>query len=877
MSELTPMMSQYKEIKSQYEDYILFYRLGDFYEMFFDDAIKASKALGIALTRRNAGGGKTAPLCGVPFHAADTYLAKLVSAGYKVAICDQVEDPKEAKGIVERAVTRLITPGTVTDPDMMIETSNSYLVSISEDDFNYGMAYCDLSTGLFRLKIFDIDDSLNLLDALYLLEAKEVLISQDDLIYDKLLKFTSNVNFDITITKKNRQKSSLNFAIEKIKKFFSVNSLEGYGIDEKKPAVIESVSSLLEYLEITQKTDLPHIRKITVEHVFKHMVLDAFTVQNLELTRSMRTGERAGSLIGILDKTKTAMGARLLKQWIQAPLIDLEEIKARQKAVEYFKHEILIRNQLREMLSQIYDFERLMTKCVLGSINPRDMIALRNSFSVLPDIRNLINGELNDEKKSSIQNILEQYDDLADLCFELFSGIDDDPPASIRSSGYIRKGYSFELDELRDLITNAETKIREIEIKERERTDIKTLKVGYNKVFGYYVEVSKAQVNKVPDDYIRKQTLVNSERYILPDLKEFEDKILGAKDKTNALEFELFSEIRQKILKKSKLISEMSAKIAEIDVLVSFAEVSDKNSYCKPELDSGVEIKIHGGRHPVVESIVQRGEFVPNDTFINGSDNSCLIITGPNMAGKSTYLRQVALISLMGQIGSFVPADSAKLGIADRIFTRVGASDDLYRAQSTFMVEMLELANILNHASNRSLIILDEIGRGTATYDGLSIAWSSAEYIAEKIKARSLFATHYHEMTELENIVEGISNYRISAIERNDDIIFLRKLERGSANKSFGVQVAKLAGVPNEVIKRAKSILKKLESSDIVKSPITEKKDITEKNEEEKNNIDCSELLKAIDELDINSTTPVKALIELQKIKDLAKSIEEAN
>ncbi len=873
MSELTPMMKQYKEIKDQYEDYILFYRLGDFYEMFFDDAVKASKALGIALTRRNAGGGKSAPLCGVPFHAADTYLAKLVSAGYKVAICDQIEDPKQAKGLVRRAVTRLITPGTVTDPEMMVESSNSYLASISEDDSTYGLAYCDISTGLFKLNLFERADKSGLLDALYVLEAKEVLVSDSDSVYESLLEFTRSVNFDCTITKKQRSKSSLNFSLEKIKSFFSISSLDGYGIDENSPSSVESVGSLLDYLEMTQRTELPHIKKITVEHVGYSMHLDSFTVQNLELTRSMRTGERAGSLIGVLDKTKTAMGARLLKRWIQSPLTDLDEIELRQGAVEYLKHEVLIRSQLRDMLDEIYDFERIMTKCVLGSVNPRDIVALRTSFEVLPVIRTLI-GDFNPlDKDNSLSRIVEKYDDLSDLCNLLNSAIDDDPPASIRSAGFIRSGYSDELDELRDLIYNAESKIKEIEVAEKNKTGIKNLKVGFNKVFGYYVEVSKGQVQNVPEEYVRKQTLVNSERYILPSLKEFEDRILGARERSQALEYKLFEELRETVLSKSEPIGRMSTKVAEIDVLASFAEVSEKNSYTRPEVNLGSEINIVSGRHPVVEQIVPRGEFVPNDAFIGGMDNTCLIITGPNMAGKSTYLRQVALICLMAQIGCFVPAESAKIGIADRIFTRVGASDDLYRAQSTFMVEMLELANILNHASPKSLIILDEIGRGTATYDGLSIAWSSAEYMANRIHARSLFATHYHEMTELENIVPSITNYRISAVEKNDNIIFMRRLERGSANKSFGVQVAKLAGLPNEVIKRAKSILRKLESSDIVKTPIDV--DNLEREEPEENTIDYSELLDAVNSLDVNSTTPLEALQELQRIKVIANRLKE--
>lgn len=885
MAELTPMMQQYKEIKKDYEDYILFYRLGDFYEMFFDDAVKASKALGIALTRRNAGGGTSAPLCGVPFHAADSYLAKLVSAGYKVAICDQLEDPKEAKGLVSRGVTKLITPGTITDPDMIKETSNAYLASVSETDESYALAYADISTGLLKLRVFDRLDQGGVLDAIYVLEAKEILASEAYSIYEDLQQFTKAVNFDAVITKKQRAQSSHSFSLQHVRAFFSVASLEGYGVDENDKASIDALSSLIEYIELTQKTKMQNIEKISVDYPMSYMHLDAFTVQNLELTQSMTSGESAGSLLGVLDKTKTAMGARLLKQWVLSPLLNEENILSRQNACSYLKDEILIRSQLREMLGEIYDFERLMTKCVLGSLNPRDALALRASFSVLPVIGELISDFAklsefdNADALNDLYSIAENYDAMEDLYKEMLAAISDDPPATLRGGEFIKANYNSDLDELKDLISNANERILEIESAEKQRTGIKTLKIGFNKVFGYYIEVSKGQLENVPEDYIRKQTLVNSERYILPRLKDLEDKILGAKDKAQALEFELFSKLRERILAASHRINIMSEKIAHLDVLCSFAQIAESNAYVRPQISVDRTIEIKDGRHPVVESISTRGDFVPNDALLDEKNGISLIITGPNMAGKSTFLRQVALICLMAQMGSFVPASSAIIGISDRIFTRVGASDDLYRGKSTFMVEMLELAGILNHATDRSLIILDEIGRGTATYDGLSLAWSAEEYIATRLKSRSLFATHYHEMTELESIVPGIANYRIAAVEKNDEIIFLRKLERGSASKSFGVQVAKLAGVPSEVINRARHILRQLESSDIVKKnniqgSIEDTKQAETKIDDKKKS-ESLHLLSEIYDLNIETLSPIDALLKLEELKSRAVKILE--
>lgn len=885
MSELTPMLKQYMEIKREYEDYILFYRLGDFYEMFFEDAIQASKVLGIALTKRNAGGGEKAPLCGVPFHSADSYLAKLIAAGLKVAICDQLEEPKDAKGLVKRGVTKLLTPGTLTDPDMISASIHSFLMSVAEDDDKIALAYADVSTGLCKMKLFDADDTESVLDAIYLLEPKELLISDESPLYPLLKDFAASLNVAPLLTKKQKKRSSHAFSVDTIKRFFSLSSLSAFGIDEDSPASVEALSSLLEYLELTQKTDLKHIKQVSVDYGKDRMHLDTFTVRNLELTESMRSGEKRGSLLFVLDKTMSSMGARLLREWLIAPLLKEEEIRRRLDAVEYLKHEILIRKQLRERLGEIYDFERLMTKCVLGTLNPRDVLALLASLKVLPDIRELISGE-----SGPLYPLYRDFDTPDELCAELERAIRDDAPLSVRHGSFIKSGYDSELDALNELLYNSEGLLHQIEEEERERLGIKTLKIGYNKVFGYYVEISKAQADKAPEDYIRKQTLANGERYILPKLKDLENRILSAKDKALALEFELFESLRQRILGHLDQIGELSKKLAVIDVLSTFAFVADRNNYVKPIIDDTGLTEIKDGRHPVVEQVINSEDFVCNDTLLGGEDNVCMIITGPNMAGKSTYLRQVALITLMAQIGCFVPASYAKIALADRIFTRVGASDDLFKSQSTFMLEMLELASILNHAGPKSLIILDEVGRGTATYDGLSIAWSSAEYIASKLKARSLYATHYHEMTELEKIVPGIVNYRIAAVEKNDEILFLRKLERGSANKSFGVQVAKLAGIPKEVITRAKSILKDLESSDIVKpklagtvpeahgaEPLLQSQEdasgVERENaltEVQREALEVAERLRAaLKAVDINSLTPLEALLELQNLKEL--------
>lgn len=870
LEKLTPMMQQYLDIKAEYEDFILFYRLGDFYEMFFEDAIKASRALGIALTKRGCGGGKKAPLCGVPFHAADTYLARLVASGYKVAICDQMEDPKLAKGIVKREVTRLITPGTLSEPDMMEEGSNSFLASISYDELGLALAYVDISTGLFRLRTYARDEFEALLDTLYMLEVREVLVDTRAEFYEGLKKFAEGSGIEIAITEKLKSSSSHRMNLEKITTYLNISSLQAFGLDEDSPAAIDAIASLLDYMDLTLKHRLPYINSIVLETEKGSMKLDSFSIKNLELFGSLRNEGREGSLLAVMDRTKTAMGSRLLKRRLLQPLTDKYEIDGRLEALNYFYNENLLRSDMRALLSGIYDFERLLTKLALSSINPRDMIAFKSSFALLPEIRRLL-PELYKAELSSAHSALNlialDYDDLTELCTAISEQIGDEAPLSLRAGSFTREGYSEELDELNFIINNSEKILAEIEEEERERTGIKNLKLGYNKIYGYYVEISKAQISKVPDDYIRRQTLTNGERFILPKLKELENQILGAKDRALALELKFFEELRLRLLGNAERIRKMGEIVAEIDVYCALADLAVRNNYVRPVIEENRELRLEGARHPVVESIAKREEFIENDCELCSDTKVAMIITGPNMAGKSTYLRQVALITLMAQMGSFVPCKSAKIGLVDRIFTRVGASDDLYRGRSTFMVEMLELANILNNATDRSLVILDEIGRGTATFDGLSIAWSALEHIVKKIRARTLFATHYHELTEMEEVLEGVENYRISALERGDRVIFLRKLERGSADKSYGIEVAGLAGLPRTVILRAREILKLLESSDIARANLKQVQPGILEEEESVSEEKRDELLEILKSIDLYRTSPVEVQSKLDLLK----------
>ncbi|WP_228727792.1 DNA mismatch repair protein MutS [Fusibacter ferrireducens] len=803
--KLTPMMRQYFEIKEQYEDYILFYRLGDFYEMFFDDAVVASKALEITLTGRNCGLEERAPLCGIPYHAMEGYLKKLIEKGFKVAICEQVEDPALAKGIVKREVIRVITPGTVIDPDMLDATENNYIAAISMNEQKFGLAYCDITTGTFKTtEILEVE---RLIDEIIKIDPSEIITNSQTGI-DKALE-QSLIDQDMILSPYYAHAFGDENAHKVISRIFKVFSVESIGLNDF-PVALSATGALLSYIEETAKTPLSHLHKIEIYHDSNFMILDKYTRRNLELVETMRSKEKKGSLLWVLDKTATAMGARKLKAWIEEPLIQIEAIKKRHQTVAVLVEDLLLRSDLREYMKQIYDLERLTSKLVYGNINPRDLVALKNSLFVIPEIKTRL--EMMEE--GLLKTIYDDIDSLEDVYQLIEDAIVEEPPYTLKDGGVIKTTYNTELENLRDAVLNGKQWILDIENKEKEKTGIKTLKIGFNKVFGYYIEISKGSAKLAPEHYIRKQTLANAERYITPELKKIEETVLHAEEKIGRLESELFSALKQEIMVEIERIQKTAYAVASLDALVSFAEVSYRYGYVMPKMSKKQVINIKNGRHPVIERIFNDELFIPNDTLLDQDAHQFYIITGPNMAGKSTYLRQVALITLMAQIGCFVPADRAEIGIVDRIFTRVGASDDLSQGQSTFMVEMNELANILNNASPRALIILDEIGRGTSTYDGLSIAWSVVEYIS-KLKTKALFATHYHELTELEGKLHGVCNFRISVKESKDDILFLRKIERGGANQSYGIQVAKLAGVPNPVIERAKEILAKLEVNDI--------------------------------------------------------------
>jgi DNA mismatch repair protein MutS len=811
-NKLTPMMKQYFEIKNNYKDYILFYRLGDFYEMFFDDAITVSKAIEITLTARNCGLEEKAPLCGVPYHSAENYLAKLVEKGFKVAVCEQVEDPKTAKGIVKRDVVRIVTPGTVIEPGMLDENNNNYILSLfNREDHGYGLAYADITTGELKATSFDKHTSIQkVTDELLKINPAEIIMLEDGLHNDIML--TIDTLPKVSLSYRDKDAFHETYAEAQIKEFFNVYAIDSIGL-EKSSAELNATGALIDYIKETQKVDLQHFDRLELYHHEHYMILDKFTRKNLELTETIRGKDKKGSLLWILDKTCTSMGSRTMKKWIEQPLLSIEEIGKRQDAVESLYNSSQKRDELRSYLKEIYDLERLSSKLVFGNINCRDLVALRKSLGVLPYIKGL----LETVPVGVFKDILDSYDTLDDVFNLIDAAIMDEPPFSVREGGMFKSDYNEELKELRYAVTNGKDWILGIEQRERERTGIKTLKIGFNKVFGYYLDVTRANSSLVPEDYIRKQTLANSERYITPELKEIEEKILGAEDKIKALEYDLFVALKDRVLQDINTLLHMGRQIARIDVLTSFAEVSYKYGYIRPTVNGSDDVHITDGRHPVVERLVNAELFIPNDSLLDKTENKLYIITGPNMAGKSTYLRQVALITLMSQIGCYVPATSATIGVVDRIFTRVGASDDLSQGQSTFMVEMNELANILHNATPRSLIILDEIGRGTSTYDGLSIAWSVVEYLSKDsgVSAKTMFATHYHELTEIEGKIDGVRNYSISAKESGDDIVFLRKIIKGRANQSFGIQVAKLAGVPSQVIDRAKDILKKLEEHDI--------------------------------------------------------------
>jgi len=806
----TPMMEQYIAVKEQYKDCILFYRLGDFYEMFFDDAIIASKVLELVLTHKACGNEQQAPMCGIPYHAVESYIAKMVENGYKVAIAEQMTDPALSKGIVEREVIRVITPGTVVSSSMLSDKSNNYLASVYLEKDNVGLSYTDISTGEFCAMQFSIDQSATtLIQELTRIQPKEIITNTTVDDSKALWSFAKDYE-NIYISNPGNKFYEYNNCSDAIQKHYKTNNEKSIGLAcEDVPLLFYSIGSLLIYLKETQKQEVEHLGNLQIKDISGCMLLDRATIRNLEITESLFDKKSNANLFSILDSCGSAMGSRKLKQWLREPLINVEEINKRLDAVECLFDNILIRNNLKEALRAVYDLERILARVSLGTANAKDLVALKVSLSVIPDIKDCL---------LSCDNNLLAYlnthiDSMSSLCKEIDDAIVEDPPFTIREGGLIRRGYSEELDNIYDSAKDGRAWIAGLENTERERTGIKQIKVGFNKVFGYYIEISKGYKGDIPENYIRKQTLVNGERYITPEMKEIENVVLNAQSKINDLEYRLFNDLRDKVKSMASIIQDTANAIAAVDVLCSFAEKSSKLNYTKPIIDNGDEIDIKKGRHPVIENSIQDGGFVSNDLYINKSNNSLLLITGPNMAGKSTYMRQLALIVLMAQAGCFVPADSARIGVCDRIYTRIGASDNLAMGQSTFYVEMSELAYILNTASNRSLVILDEIGRGTSTYDGLSIAWAVIEKLTQNNnQIRTLFATHYHELTILENKLHGVKNLNVDVSEKDGNIVFLHKIVEGSASRSYGIHVAKLAGVPEDVLVAAQKKLDELEN-----------------------------------------------------------------
>ncbi len=862
MSELTPMMRQYMEVKQQYPDCFLFYRLGDFYEMFFDDAIEGSKILELTLTGRDCGLEERAPMCGVPYHAVDTYVNKMISLGHKVAICEQMEDPALAKGLVTRSVTRVITPGTVIEEKMLDGSRNNYIFSLNFAANGIGYAYSDISTGVFyACEVYGSNTSTILFDELTRLSPSEIIANEQLFEQDYLAK---RIRSGYYLEKLPNVRFHFEQAEKRLKQHFSVASLKGYGLEGKTLAV-GAAGALLSYLEDTQKNALSHIHSIKLLNRSAFMQLDASTRRNLELTQPLQfNGSKKSTLLYLLDATKTSMGARLLRNWIDCPLQTKNDIVYRLQAVDTFVRDLRTRKTLGEYLDSVYDIERLTSKIAYGTINGRDCIALMNSLRQITPITMLLCGI----PTEAIDAIVRDLDPMDDVIGLIDAAIDPNPPVNIKDGGLIRKGYNAEVDELRAVSGDSQSMLEQIAAREREATGIKTLRIGYNRVFGYYIEVTKSFTANVPYYYERKQTLANAERYVTPELKDLEKKILNAADRLLELETELFRDVRETLLACTERLQQDASLLARLDVYRSLAEVAVSNRYVMPVIADTPVIHITNGRHPIVERSIKNG-FIPNDVNLDLENNRLLIVTGPNMAGKSTYMRQVALITLMAHIGSFVPADAAEIGIVDRIFTRIGASDDLASGQSTFMVEMSEMANIINNATKDSLLILDEIGRGTSTFDGLSIAWAVLEHIANPILcgAKTLFATHYHELTELEGKLEGVVNYRITVKEIGDDVLFLRKIVKGSADKSFGIQVAKMAGLPESVIGRAKEILRELEQSDLLV------RDIKEPSSPEpimESKVERS-ILNDLQKLDLDHMTPIDAFMKLHSYADALK------
>ncbi|MDO8682698.1 MAG: DNA mismatch repair protein MutS [Armatimonadota bacterium] len=860
------MLRQYNAIKEQYPDVILMFRLGDFYEMFGDDAVVASRELDIVLTSRTHGYAAKMPMCGVPHHAVDRYVARLIGKGYRVAMCDQTEDPKLAKGLVKRAVTRVVTPGTVLEDGMLNEKSNNYLAAIAPGNGVCGLAIADISTGEFAVcEIAGANTIPMTMEELARLSPAECLLREiDEDLSDRIRQISGG-----SVTKYSTDGVFRQPAREVLTSRLGTASLRGFGCDDMT-AGLEAAAMILDYLGQTNAGALQHIRAISAYSTTGFMFLDPAARRNLELVQSMSLDGRGSNLLSVLDKTRTAMGGRLLRKWIDQPLLEVGAIQARLDAVEYLFQNALIRAELRDTLNDIGDLERLISRIASGSANARDLVDLKNSLALLPQAKTIVgNCELD-----RIRNLGEQID-LLDEVVELISGaIQDEPPLTVREGGMIRQGFDEELDRLRSASTDGKTWIANLENDERERTGIKSLKVGYNSVFGYYIEVTKSNLDLVPDDYIRKQTTVNGERFITPSLKEYEALVLGAQEKAVDLEYSLFCGVRDQVALEAERVARVARAIAELDVLASLAEVAAANDYIKPEINDGEEIIIRNGRHPVVEYALSDERFVPNDCFLNCETDQLLIITGPNMAGKSTYLRQIALIVLMAQMGSFVPADSATIGVVDRIFTRVGAHDELASGQSTFMVEMNETANILNNATRRSLIVLDEIGRGTSTYDGLSIAWAVAEQI-KRIGAKTLFATHYHHLNDLEKDLPGVKNYRIAVKEEADRIVWLRKIMPGGTDRSYGIEVARLAGLPQEVIERAKEVLQDFEKNDTAMGLVNKQAQVTARTQKMQLTLFEVEQNPAIEELrklDLSTMSPIEALMKLDELQKKAKS-----
>ncbi len=868
------MMKQYLALKEKYPDTILFFRMGDFYEMFFEDAKKASPILEIALTSRNKSGANSVPMCGIPYHAADNYIGRLIKAGLKVAVCEQMEDPKNVKGIVKRDVVRIVTPGTLLDSSLLDAQDNNFLASVYSSGKGWGIAFADVSTGEFRVTEFQGEGSFQQLQGeLEVLSPKEVLIpeslknnNEQKKIFPEIsqscLNFYPDWNFEYDM------------AYSNLVKHFKTAGLEGFGCEDMKLGT-SAAGAVIQYLNETQKTALLHIDTLSAYHHKDYMVLDATTIRNLELVQNSFDGTKAGSLLEILNFTATSMGVRMLKDWVIKPLVDILLIQSRHASVAELAENPILRRDIREALKSVHDMERIMGRITLGAANARDLIALKGSLEALP----VLEEKLRECCSQLLKVLSTEWDELDDIKNLIGESIADEPPLTIKDGGVIKQGYSKDLDELRTICREGKGWIASLEAKEKEKTGINTLKIRYNKIYGYYIEITKKALEqaKIPDDYMRKQSLVNAERFISPELKEFESKVLNAEERSTLLEERIFKKIREKIAGEAKRVRQTARLVSILDVLAALAEAAVKHRYSRPVMTEGDKLYIRKGKHPVIEQVLGKEPFVPNDTCLDTSNDQIAIITGPNMAGKSTYMRQVALIVLMAQIGSFVPAEEAEIGVVDRIFTRVGAQDNLFRGQSTFMVEMNETANILNNATGRSLILLDEIGRGTSTFDGLSIAWSVVEYLHNHVekRAKTLFATHYHELTELAELLDRVKNYNIQVREWNNEIIFLRKIVEGGTDKSYGIQVARLAGLPEGVLKRAREVLSNLENREYNESGkprigVRKGEKTTEVNEQLSLFGDRhSAMVEELKNLDLNNMTPLEAMQNLNRLKNM--------